>query len=274
MKKSTISIIVLSVVLIIAALSGIWTFVLKNPVIELKDDILHKKQEQYLPPTQENLLVWVLDNQIDSLESAVKHLRHEQPELSKKIKKYIKSQKKTKNKLFAQKENNDIEDHSTIIQEAVPVKSNKEMLKETKKVEPDEIIEELISTETPEKKHFNTQYLRFKINNNNIYYIGDIVDGKAQGQGKGVFDNGIIYEGLWNNNQREGKGSQKWPDGAVYEGYFSNDKRIGKGTFTFKNNEKYVGEWLNDMRHGEGILYDRKGKIKYKGEWKSDIFIN
>lgn len=273
MKKTTISIIVLSIILTIAAISGIWTFVLKNPVNHLKEDILSKKTDKHLPPTQENILMWILDQQTDSLESAVQLLKHDNPELSKKIKRYLKSQKKTNNRLFAQVEKEEKKPEIQVAQQETehPVK---EVHREVKKIEPEEIIEEQIAEESFPKKSINTQYLRFKIDGNNIYYIGDIVDGKAQGQGKGVFDNGIVYEGLWSNNQRDGKGLQKWPDGSIYDGYFSNNKRTGKGTFTTKSNEKYIGEWLNDKRHGEGTLYDRKGKIKYKGEWKSDIFIN
>ncbi len=273
MKKTTISIIVLSIILTIAAISGIWTFVLKNPVNNLKEDILSKKADKHLPPTQENILMWILDHQTDSLEAAVQHLKHENPGLSKKIKQYLKSQKKTNNRLFAQVEKEEKKPEVHIIQQETehPVK---EAFKEVKKTEPEEIIEETIVEEGPAKKLINTQYLRFKVDGVNVYYIGDIVDGKAQGQGKGVFDNGIVYEGLWSNNQRDGKGMQKWTDGSVYDGYFSNNKRSGKGTFTNKSNEKYIGEWLNDKRHGEGTLYDRKGKVRYKGEWKADLFIN
>lgn len=274
MKKSTISIIILSIILTIATISGIWTFVLKKPVTDLKEDLLAHKTPKHLAPTQENILMWILENQKDSLESAVQLLRDDNPELSKKLKKYLKTQKKTQNRLFAQvdkeKEN---KDGSSEKEEPVSEIIIREVKKEIKSIEPEEIAEEIKTIESSVKKQIKPKYLSFKVGNNTVYYTGEMVDGKAHGQGKGVFDNGIVYEGLWNNNQREGKGLQKWPDGGYYEGFFSDNKRSGKGTFVGRSNEKYVGEWFNDMRQGEGTLYDKKGKIKYKGEWKSDLFI-
>lgn len=270
MKKSTITLIILSIVLLIAIGSGIWTFVLKEPMTELKEELLNQNNNTYSSPSEEKLLMWILDNQKDSLEAAVKTLKKDQPELSKKLKKYLKNQPNPKNKLFAQKKHPNTTIENEHITENAPVKESKNShYKETEIKEPTNEV----SVETDNTNTISAKYLKFKVNNNSVYYTGDIVDGKANGYGKGVFDNGLVYEGTWANNKKEGKGTLRWPDGSIYEGYFSNNTRTGKGTFISRNQEKYVGEWLNDYRHGEGILYDKKGKIKYKGEWKSDIFI-
>lgn len=269
MKKSTITIIILTIVLIVAIGSGLWTFVLKEPVTELKDELLNQNNNSDSSPTEEKLLTWILDNQKDSLELAVKTLKNDDPELSKKLKKYLKNQPNPKNKLFVPIEVEPSPSKHEEYIESIPVKEQKSHHKE---VEIKESISEVIVSSNNDNT-ISAKYLKFKVDNNSVYYTGDIVDGKANGFGKGVFDNGLVYEGTWVNNKKEGKGTLRWPDGSVYEGQFSNNSRTGKGTLISRNQEKYVGDWLNDNRHGEGTLYDKKGKIKYKGEWKSDVFI-
>lgn len=269
MKKSTISIIILTIILVIAIGSGLWTFVLKDPVTELKDDLLNQNPALDTSPTEEKILNWILDQEKDSLEVAVTTLRKENPELSKKLKKYLKSLPNKKNKLFAR---NEVIEETEQLENPKENNAPKELKSDKKEVETYENKVEIIDPPVDDKK-LSIKYLKFKVGNYGVYYTGEITDGKANGFGKGIFDNGLVYEGSWVNNRQEGKGTLKWPDGSFYEGAFVNNSRAGKGTHIWKNQEKYIGEWFNDNRHGEGILYDRKGKIKYKGEWKSDVFI-
>lgn len=103
-----------------------------------------------------------------------------------------------------------------------------------------------------------------------IEYAGQIVNGKAQGYGVGLFESGGIYKGNWQNNRRHGKGVYTWKDGEKYEGDFANDKRDGFGTYTWKNGERYEGQWKNDMRDGKGTIYKSNGDIKIAGLFIKD----
>jgi hypothetical protein len=115
------------------------------------------------------------------------------------------------------------------------------------------------------------QVLSFKNDKGNlIHYLGEIKNGKAEGNGIGIWETGGIYKGNWRNNQRHGEGTYTWKDGHVYEGTFVNDIREGEGTYTWTSGEKYVGEWRNNQRHGAGILYDKDNNIKLQGNWKND----
>ena len=117
-------------------------------------------------------------------------------------------------------------------------------------------------------------YLFFKTSKGTqLHYVGAIKNDKANGYGIAILDSGSRYEGMWKNNERHGKGKFYWDDGDYYEGNYLNDKRNGYGVYHWKNGEKYVGEWKNDKRNGEGGFYNQNGKLKTKGVWKDDVFI-
>lgn len=113
--------------------------------------------------------------------------------------------------------------------------------------------------------------ISFKNNANQlIHYLGEIQNGKANGNGVGIWDNGSIYRGEWIDNVRHGKGVFSWADGAKYEGDFNMGIRSGNGTFYYKSGEKYIGEFKDGVRHGQGVLYDRDNNVSYNGQWKND----
>lgn len=273
MKKTSVSIVFLSIILFAAILSGVWTFLLKESVENIRSDL--KINKDYL--TQQSLLNWVLDNKLDSLADAAILIKTDQPELSEKLQAFIDKQKRVNNnistfhsapsdefildELEAEKEMKDDGNLFAADREAVKTEDLEDLSNNI------DISEELTTSA------ISTTFLNFKIGRNKVYYDGSIKNGKAQGEGRGVFDNGVIYEGSWKNNLPNGEGVQKWPDGRKYEGDFSNGLKSGTGTFIWNNQEKYVGEWHNDQRHGKGILYDKKGKIKHQGEWRANIFI-
>lgn len=107
-------------------------------------------------------------------------------------------------------------------------------------------------------------------NGNLIHYLGEVVNGKANGGGIGIWNTGSIYKGQWKNNQRHGTGQFKWADGQLYEGEFENDLRTGEGTYTWPSGEKYVGEFKDNKMNGKGTLYDPDGNKKFEGVWKND----
>lgn len=103
-----------------------------------------------------------------------------------------------------------------------------------------------------------------------IKYIGETLDGKANGYGYAVFSKKGFYEGYWSNNTRNGNGIYYWQSGDTYEGAYVNGKREGFGMYTFASGEIYVGYWKNNLRDGEGELKNKKGKLVFKGEWEED----
>lgn len=281
MSKKNISTFILSFILAIALASGVWTFILKQSINSIKEDFFR----DFNNPTtlsQESLLTWVLDSKMDSIQNAIVLLQNEQPELSQKLQAYIDKQNQNKKTPYKIKDQSNIEhfnqdddltldDMRTINKGESEKNSIGAMEKATAHLKESEALTN--SIDTPDDTSYEVQQLSFKLHKNNIYYNGEIYNGKANGTGKGVFDNGSVYEGSWRDNKPHGKGVQVWPDGRKYQGEFSNGLKSGQGTFTWSGKDRYTGEWLNDVRHGVGIYYDRKGKVKHKGEWRSDVFI-
>lgn len=110
-------------------------------------------------------------------------------------------------------------------------------------------------------------------NSGKIYYLGAKKEGKADGFGVGLWASGGFYKGEWKNNQRHGKGFYKWKEGETYQGDFVEGKRTGYGKYVWKDGEYYEGQWLENTRHGEGTMFYANGKVKYKGNWQKDKFI-
>ena len=73
-------------------------------------------------------------------------------------------------------------------------------------------------------------------------YIGQVVNGLAEGKGIAYFKNGDRYEGEWKNNKEEGKGIYYFKNGDRYEGDFKNNKADGKGIFYWNDGDIYEGD--------------------------------
>ncbi len=103
-------------------------------------------------------------------------------------------------------------------------------------------------------------------------YDGDFIDDKKHGEGIYIFKDGRRYEGDWLENKKVGKGIFIWPNGEKYDGEWLNDLRKN-GMMYYLDGTKYEGEWQGQQRSGHGTLYDKTGKIIYRGTWDLDIFI-
>ncbi|MFN2262281.1 MAG: hypothetical protein ABR595_09485 [Psychroflexus sp.] len=115
------------------------------------------------------------------------------------------------------------------------------------------------------------QVISFKSENGDeVHYLGEVKNGKANGGGIGIWRTGSIYRGKWKNNKRHGTGTFEWADGQKYEGDFENDDRTGVGTYYWPSGERYEGEFKNNRREGFGTLFDPDGNISFEGEWKDD----
>lgn len=118
------------------------------------------------------------------------------------------------------------------------------------------------------------EYLKFKSKKGNqMHYVGQVKNGKANGYGIALLDTGSRYEGQWQDNQRQGEGTFYWPDGEYYVGEYENDKRSGFGTYYWPNGEKYAGEWKEDKRSGSGQFFGTDGAIIAGGEWSDDKLV-
>ncbi len=124
-----------------------------------------------------------------------------------------------------------------------------------------------------QKKSFG-EYLNFESSKKNqMHYVGQVKNNKANGVGVAILDTGSRYEGEWKENKRHGEGTFYWPDGEYYVGSYIDDKRNGMGTYFWPNGEKYVGQWKDDKRNGKGVFYGEDGEEITKGIWKNDKLI-
>jgi len=118
------------------------------------------------------------------------------------------------------------------------------------------------------------EYLKFESKKGNqMHYVGQVKNHKANGIGIALLDTGSRYEGEWYNNERHGEGSFYWSDGQYYTGAYQNDKRNGLGTYHWPNGEKYVGFWKDDKRNGKGDFYNADGDIITSGFWENDKLV-
>merc|ERR1711988_1105265 len=69
-----------------------------------------------------------------------------------------------------------------------------------------------------------------------------------------TYADGNVYVGQMKNGKKDGNGTYTWADGAVYVGDWKDDKRNGKGKMTFANGDVYVGAYKDDKKHGKGTL--------------------
>jgi hypothetical protein len=84
-----------------------------------------------------------------------------------------------------------------------------------------------------------------ELSKDGVKYVGDLVNGVANGFGKLTV-----------------------PDGSYYEGQFVNGSFEGLGTFVSADKSKYVGEFKNGTLNGFGTVYFPSGAIGEQGEFK------
>lgn len=101
------------------------------------------------------------------------------------------------------------------------------------------------------------------------YYLGNLVIGKADGEGTLFFTNGVWYKGSWKNNMFYGKGYLRFPTGEYYEGEFAEHMMQGNGVFKWPTGEKYVGGFLYNQRDGQGKFTWSNGTY-YEGGFKEN----
>ena len=124
--------------------------------------------------------------------------------------------------------------------------------------------------------------------NDGSKYIGEIKEGRLEGQGK-MYSKDIIHEGEFKNNVPDGKGVRTQTDkkltgifkgwnlngqgkiefasGDVLEGLFKNNRPSGQGSYTIDNGTKISGTFTTDSANNPIVI--GTGNIEYPN---GDIF--
>ena len=111
-------------------------------------------------------------------------------------------------------------------------------------------------------------------------YLGEICDGKANGQG--TYISKTIsntprdkYEGEFRNGKANGQGTYTYKDNqAVYSGEFRNGEFEGQGTYeSYMLDDEYIctGEFKHSAMNGQVDVYFKKGD-KYNGKIYGDEY--
>ena len=102
-------------------------------------------------------------------------------------------------------------------------------------------------------------------------FVGEIKNGKQNGEGTQTYPDGRKYVGEWKNGEYHGQGTFTSPDGNKYDGEWKDGTYHGHGTYTFGKvkweGDKYIGEYKNGKKDGQGTYTFSDGR-KYLGEFK------
>lgn len=108
-------------------------------------------------------------------------------------------------------------------------------------------------------------------------YVGEIKDGKRNGNGTMTYSNGNEYSGGWKDDIQSGEGVFTWANGDVYEGNFDSGKMSGQGkkTTKFANGEISVieGVFEDGMVSGQikmDYTFADGTKFVYEGEYQNE----
>lgn len=101
-------------------------------------------------------------------------------------------------------------------------------------------------------------------------YVGEILDGNANGKGVKKYYDGRKYEGFWKDNKYDGEGILTFPDNTIELGTWKEGKLDGFGIYSNNNNNIYYnGNWKEGTFDGTGyLIFDSSNT--YSGEWKDD----
>lgn len=99
-------------------------------------------------------------------------------------------------------------------------------------------------------------------------YVGDVVNGRREGQGDEFVQDGTVYKGQWKDNQRHGQGSLEDNNKGTFVGAFHHGKKHGRGEIKSSDGEVVeAGEYREDQLHGRGIQVDNNMEYTYEGEF-------
>ena len=112
-------------------------------------------------------------------------------------------------------------------------------------------------------------------------YVGEFRDDKRSGQGTYYHANGNKYVGGWRDNKEHGQGTLTYAEcrsrrscgpavRGQYVGGFKDAQLHGQGTYTYADGRKYVGEYRDGKQHGQGTYTYADGRVE-EGIWKDGV---
>lgn len=100
-------------------------------------------------------------------------------------------------------------------------------------------------------------------------YEGPLINGKKEGKGKYIYQNGCKYEGYFKNDKKDGNGIFYYSNGDRYKGNFQDGNYQGFGVFYFNNGDRYEGEFNKNKYYGKGKYFYHNGD-RFEGQWLND----
>ena len=109
------------------------------------------------------------------------------------------------------------------------------------------------------------QVIKFKDGN----YVGELKDGKKNGNGKMMYADGRVYDGAWKDDKKNGQGTMLYANRDYYDGNWEGDLQIGNGSMVYANGNYYNGKWRDNQRHGFGMMKYADDNV-YEGNFLRD----
>ena len=109
----------------------------------------------------------------------------------------------------------------------------------------------------------DVKYYENRIEYRDGKYVGEINNGKPNGQGIESYSDGEEYVGEWKNGKKQGLGIYNWNNGQKYVGEWKNGEKDGLGILSFPDGRKIIGEY----RKGKSwniTEYNKNGNITGK----------
>lgn len=109
-----------------------------------------------------------------------------------------------------------------------------------------------------------------------VIYTGEMADGKREGRGLCLYNNGTLYQGFWKKGKEHGYGTIMTADRrrVIFEGNFERGKMSGFGTYYYASSgeaivSRYIGEFRENQRNGMGRYVWSDGS-EFNGNWSQD----
>ena len=103
------------------------------------------------------------------------------------------------------------------------------------------------------------------INEKGDIYVGEWVEGTANGFGVYTEEKVSRYEGNFEGFIKNGKGTEKFMTGDLYQGHYLDGRFHGFGEYYWKNGNIYKGEFRNGLKEGHGVWTKANSGESYEG---------
>ena len=103
------------------------------------------------------------------------------------------------------------------------------------------------------------------------YYVGQFKDGKKDGVGILVFEEGLIHEGYYKDDNLNGPCRLISGAGLYFICEYKNGEKECYGEYYHQDGTTYKGQFKESCYHGEGTLTHPDGKVE-SGLWEYHKF--